>query len=223
MIFLSETKLECSCLEIARRRLGFMGCLGMNPVGRKGGLTFLWRNQSGMEIYKFSQNHISTWVEDSSLGVKWMLARFYGEPNTSRRHRTWDLLKCIKPQSLIPWWVIRDFNKILYHLEKEGGQQRNKNLMCNFRETLEECELIDLGCEGDPFTWSNKHETVTFTKERLDRVVAIRYWFRIYNEVKVKNLVSRTSNHKPLVAYCDFLGADTVKKRKLFSYKHVGI
>lgn len=152
MIFLSKTKLECCCLEIVKRRLGFTGCLGVNPVGKNGGFALLWRNQSVVEIHNFSQNQILAWVEDTSLGAKWMLTSFYGELETSHRHRTWEFLKSIKPSLSIPWWVIGDFNEILNHSEKEGGRKRNENLMCNFRETLEECELFDLGCEGDPFT-----------------------------------------------------------------------
>lgn len=98
--------------------------------------------------------------------------------------------------------VLRDFNEILYPAGKEGGRQQSEHLMINFRETLEVCEFADLGYKGDPFTWSNKHDTVTFTKERLDRAVANQNWVGIYDNVEIENLVGRSSDHKPLIASC---------------------
>lgn len=59
MIFLMETKIECSRLEVIKRKLGFLGCVGVNPIDRKGGIALLWRNPDDLEILNFSQKHIS--------------------------------------------------------------------------------------------------------------------------------------------------------------------
>lgn len=114
--------------------------------------------------------------------------------------------------------VIGDFNEIPYHFEKVGGRQRSETLMSNFRQAMEVCNLYDLGHMEDPFTWSNKHEIFTFTKERFDRVVANQVWIRLYNDVKVETLVSLSSDHKPLLASCGQLGAGYIKGGRLFRY-----
>lgn len=60
--------------------------------------------------------------------------------------------------------------------------------MSNFRSTMEDCNLYDLGFLGNPYTWSNKHECSSFTKERLDHVVANQNQRRVFNEAKVEAL-----------------------------------
>lgn len=82
--------------------------------------------------------------------------------------RTWNLLKNIKTPDRVPGLVVGDFNEILFHFEKVRGRPRNENFISNFRNTMEDCGLSDLGFKGDPFTWSNKHKLDSYTKERLD-------------------------------------------------------
>lgn len=41
--------------------------------------------------------------------------------------------------------------------------------MIKFRETVERCELWDLGWTNLKFIWSNRHCDDTFTMGRLDR------------------------------------------------------
>lgn len=71
-----------------------------------------------------------------------------------------------------------------------GGRKRKETLISNFRSTLEDCNLYNLGYSGDPYTWSNKHECSSFTKDKLDRAVANQSWRMVFNEVKVEALVS---------------------------------
>lgn len=62
-----------------------------------------------------------------------------------------------------------DFNEILHSSKKMGGRSKSEKQMQGFQEALVNGNLIDLGHSGDFFTWSNKQEDDTFTKERLDR------------------------------------------------------
>lgn len=125
-----------------------------------------------VEILSYSHIHISAKVNESSSSHHWTVTSFYGEPNTSRLHTSWELLVTLKPTAIELWLVIGDFNEIIFQKEKSGGPQRSEKLMHNFRTTLVQCGLKDLGHFRNFFTWSNKHKTNTFTKERLDRVVA---------------------------------------------------
>lgn len=51
-----------------------------------------------------------------------------------------------------PWLVIRDFNKILAHKEKCGGQMCPKWQLVDFRGALNDCELCEIGFLGSPLT-----------------------------------------------------------------------
>lgn len=153
LIFLMETKIEGRRrLESAKRRLGFVGCVGDDPIGRRGDLVLMWRNLDDMEILNFSQNHILAWVKSGKGNDRWFFTGFYGELETNRRMRTWNLIKSIRPPESVPWMVVGDFNKILFHYEKSEGRSRSEGLMSNFRHTMEFCSLSDLGFKWDLFT-----------------------------------------------------------------------
>lgn len=67
-----ETKIESSRLELVKRRLGFKGCVGVNPIGRKGGLGLMWRNSDDVEILNLSLNHILAWVRSERGNDRWL-------------------------------------------------------------------------------------------------------------------------------------------------------
>lgn len=86
--------------------------------------------------------------------------------------------------------VIGDFNEILFYFEKCGGRSRSERLICNFKHTMEDCKLVDVGYNGDLFTLNNKHESNSYTKEMLDRAVANSYWAEAINLVSIESLVA---------------------------------
>ena len=53
--------------------------------------------------------------------------------------------------------------------EKQGGLIQPLRPMQEFRETLLQCGLMDLGFQGNIFMWSNGREGEGFVQERLDR------------------------------------------------------
>lgn len=55
----------------------------------------------------------------------------------------------------LPWLVAEDFNEIFFLSEKEGGYDRVYPSMVEFRETVEESELINLGFISPSLTWNN--------------------------------------------------------------------
>ncbi|MBA0728204.1 hypothetical protein Golax_001125, partial [Gossypium laxum] len=79
-----------------------------------------------------------------------------------------------------PWLVSRDFNEIMYSFEKSGGLPRDERRMEAFRETLEECHLVDLGYTGVWFTWERGNLPETNIRERLDRGVANDKWRNLF-------------------------------------------
>lgn len=81
--------------------------------------------------------------------------RIYGHLEMGQKKHTWTLLRRLAGLFDAPLICFGDFNEILYLSEKLGGNNINLNMISEFREALHDCKLIDLGCKGYPFMWSN--------------------------------------------------------------------
>jgi hypothetical protein len=63
-----------------------------------------------------------------------------------------------------------------------------------------DCDLQDLGFEGDVFTWrNNNHEVQGYVRERLDRALANSVWREKFYTVHVINGDPRHSDHRPII------------------------
>ena len=103
-------------------------------------------------------------------------------------------------QEDVPWLCAGDFNEILYQHEKEGGVLRPQAQMDRFREALVDCELQDLGFEGDVYTWRNNNRRAQgYVRERLDRALANMEWRAHFATVQVLNGDPRHSDHRPVI------------------------
>ncbi|XP_042974832.1 uncharacterized protein LOC122306468 [Carya illinoinensis] len=198
MIFLMETKCMKVRIEEVCNMLGYDGCLVVDSRGSSGGLTFLWKTRDKVSIYNYSRWHISAMV---GMGMEqpWLFTGFYGNPETSKRHLSWDFLKSIKPDDSTPWMCCGDFNEIVCQDEKMGGGPRPYNQMEIFRNTLEWCSLSSLVTKGPCFTWANNREQDSFIKERLDRALANPMWLERYQESSCCVLPTMTSDHCPVL------------------------
>ncbi|GLT53636.1 hypothetical protein SLA2020_268940 [Shorea laevis] len=90
--------------------------------------------------------------------------------------------------------------------------------MERFRNTLESCNLCDLGYRGSKFTWNNRREATHFSKKRLDWATATSKWCSLYPDVDVAVLVAITSDHKPLLIRFSAVSERWVQK-KLFKFE----
>ncbi|KAL9680696.1 hypothetical protein QQ045_012475 [Rhodiola kirilowii] len=105
----------------------------------------------------------------------------------SRRLLSWELLCKLQNLDDRPWVVFGDFNEVLYSYEIRGGRENWQ--MQNFRDALERCGLFDLGCEGYPFTFSNRRQGEHHVQARLDRVVVNLGWRQLFPRARVRNIL----------------------------------
>lgn len=77
-----------------------------------------------------------------------------------------------------------------------------------------------IGFSGDCLTWSNRHQAITFTKERLDRAMANPKKTKNYNWTKVENMVSRCSDHKPIQLFYYQKNPRKMMKGRLFRFEY---
>ena len=68
-----------------------------------------------------------------------------------------------------------------------------------FGDTLDFCQLQDLGYHGYPYTWNNKRPGEANTKQRLDCVVATKDSVDKFQISKLIHLSSHASDHLPIL------------------------
>uniref|UniRef100_A0A803P703 Uncharacterized protein n=1 Tax=Cannabis sativa TaxID=3483 RepID=A0A803P703_CANSA len=165
--------------------------------GRKGGLAFLWKISSDAHLLKFSAHHIDMEVHIPSYD-HWRLTGFYGEPNRSLRHTTWELLRDLADDSNLPWCIIGDFNNITTHEDKKGGRLYPESLINGFNAALHDCRLCELQLRGHRYTWERGRGTQNHIEIRLDKAFATQSWLTIFNEASLLNFDFSSSDHTPI-------------------------
>jgi hypothetical protein len=147
-----ETISHKNKLEWIRVKLDFAGMFVVDPVGRSGGLALFWKEEKELEIQNYSRRHINAIVNRSEEDGPWKLTCFYSNPDSSKRHESWALLKYLRLFAPEQWLYIGDFNEITRQEEKTGEARRREGQMASFRQALEDCYLADLGYHGPCYT-----------------------------------------------------------------------
>ncbi|GMI69751.1 hypothetical protein like AT1G43760 [Hibiscus trionum] len=88
--------------------------------------------------------------------------------------------------------------------------------MLQFRDTLNDCELGDLGFDGVWFTWERGNFPHTNVRERLDRALANPSWWDLHPCYCVKHLLHSTSDHCPVLI--DTLGHASTHSRSALTH-----
>ncbi|KAL0389915.1 UNVERIFIED_CONTAM: hypothetical protein Scaly_0348600 [Sesamum calycinum] len=154
---------------------------------------FFWLRPSS-----FGHHHIDATVYPESETEAWRFTGFYGFADVACRQRSWDLLSTLKNQSRRAWLIAGDFNEILDDSEKIGGRPRPLWQVRRFREALVSIDVFDLGFEGEPFTWCNRHPEPDTICERLDRACADPEWRHKFPNTLVRYIPTTSSDHAVL-------------------------
>lgn len=93
-------------------------------------------------------------------------------------------------------------------------------MMQGFRETMRECNLMDLGCKGCPVTWSNKRYGHDLIEERLARFLGNKEWSCMFLESAAETLESWASDHNPILMNVVEKGRGLRYKRRIYSRVH---
>ncbi|XP_027076017.1 uncharacterized protein [Coffea arabica] len=87
--------------------------------------------------------------------------------------------------------------------EKWGGIQRPERSFKQFRDFISTNELIDIGFEGKPWTWSNNWDSEEEVRERLDRMLGSRAWRRKFEKAKCCHIHNEASDHCMLLLHTE--------------------
>ena len=195
LVFLMETKLSKEDMTHKKYTLGFTEGLVVGSIGSKGGLALLWKKDVMVDVQTFGPWHIDVEIGGNDGSGRWRFTGFYGQPETSRRKETWQILERLGSSNSLPWLCIRDYNEILSDAEKLGGNPRAPKLMERFKEAMNRCRFRDLGYVGSRFTWSKVFANGDSWWIRLDRALATPKWFSRFANAKLHHLSTMASNH----------------------------
>lgn len=195
LVFLLETHSSGVKARRQAQKMGLNGMFIIDSLGQAGGLWCLW-NDVNWKIYVIEHSdqyvHMKvSWKNASS----WFITAVYANPRFARRHALWEDLGKISDTMDGEWMVIGDFNAITNSNERKGGAQNFATRgMRSFCDMIQDCDLLDVGFQGSPFTW--KHGRL---HQRMDRVLINVSWRLKFQSASIFHLPFFKSDHKALL------------------------
>lgn len=121
--------------------------------GKSGGLILLWNSTYDVEIKLHDFYYIDTIITSVDDNHSWRCTGIYGFPQHLNKFLTCETITNLAFKNQNPNWLIfGDFNMVMNYAEKLGGNAIDLNITQAFRDTINVCNLIDLGFQGDIFT-----------------------------------------------------------------------
>ncbi|KAI5317887.1 PREDICTED: reverse mRNAase [Prunus dulcis] len=99
-------------MKVIQQQLGLVGSYSVCKEWLSGGLSLLWHHGVEVQVLSSSPVHIDVVLRDQVMGYIW-LTRIYGNPNTSFRRHSWQLLRHIAGMVSRPWLVGSNSMKLL--------------------------------------------------------------------------------------------------------------
>ena len=180
--------------------LPFDGYITTDTIGYAGGLWILWKTEE-VEVISLSstEQEIHATVKVCSSNLTWLLSAIYASPRLAERKILWENLKTVVHLHNLPWLMLGDFNEVLCAEDKFGGNHVNLNRALEFKDCLDECNMLDLGFAGPKFTWTNCRPISNLILERIDRCFANPAWRILYPDALVTHLPRTFSDHCPVL------------------------
>ena len=101
LVFLAETLVDEARLDFVKDWIRFGKKFFVQRINKGGGLVMYWKNDLKVDVVSSSVNHIDAIINKDSE-TAWHFTGFYGEPETHKRHESWDLLRSLHQQSSLP-------------------------------------------------------------------------------------------------------------------------
>ena len=101
IVLLAETLADEVRLDYVKERIRFDHKHVAPRITKGGGLVLFWRNDIEVEVVSSLLNHIDAIINKSSDSA-WRFTGFYSEPETHKRHESWDLLHRLNGHNSLP-------------------------------------------------------------------------------------------------------------------------
>ncbi|KAH7833675.1 hypothetical protein Vadar_008660 [Vaccinium darrowii] len=200
LFFLSETKNGVTRLEVVKHALGMDGSLWVEPVGLAGGLAIFWKGATKVDLKYQCSWFIDVQINEED-GSNWRLVNVYFSSRLEIRRAQWEVILQHKDCLGEDWLIWGDMNDITSVGEKRGGISPASWELKGFQNFINQCNLIDLGYTGFPFTWCNNRAGSECIQERLDRALATPSWVLRFSQACVEHVNSVGSDHSALLLH----------------------
>ena len=180
--------------------LPFDGSITMETIGYAGGLWILWKSDE-MEVLPLSsiEQEIHAMVKVHSSNLTWLMTAIYASPRLAERRILWENLKTVAHLHNLPWLMLGDFKEVLGGEDKFGGNHVNLNRALEFKNCLDECNMLDLGFAGPKYTYTNRRPISDLISKRIDRCFPNPVWCVLFPEALVTHLPRTFSDHCPVL------------------------
>ncbi|KAH0709402.1 hypothetical protein KY284_010829 [Solanum tuberosum] len=135
-----------------------------------GKIWLFWNSDMKCNILEVEDQHITCELNHVECNAKFLVTFIYAKCKEHLRRPLWDKLIHYSNKEE-PWCIIGDFNVITSTDEKLGGLPYNMNKIFDFLSMIETCGLIDIGYNGQHFTWCNQRSERARVWKRLDRAL----------------------------------------------------
>ncbi|XP_060674875.1 uncharacterized protein LOC132804484 [Ziziphus jujuba] len=132
------------------------------------------------------------------MKTSWSLFACYGTSYIGGKKAFGENFGQVVASNKSPWLICGDRNEVVDVSEKQGGRGIWKRRLF-LKEFMENVGGIDLGFNGERYTWTNGQTDQAAVKERLDRAIANKDWLEANPLAFVEYLNFEESNHCPFV------------------------
>ncbi|KAL0402323.1 UNVERIFIED_CONTAM: hypothetical protein Slati_4262200 [Sesamum latifolium] len=99
--------------------------------------------------------------------------------------------------------------------DEKKGAPRPVWKIIDFRETLDFCDLSDLGYSAPKFTWYNRRQHLETIHARLDRAVVNSTWISRFSSHSVVHIAACQSDHKMVLLHSEPPGNQNPRRRSI--------
>ncbi|GJT69053.1 sugar transport protein 13 [Tanacetum coccineum] len=187
----------------------------------KGTRIILGWNHNDVDIMVINQDdqtiHVRVWLK---LDRKELFCSFvYAHNRYIQRRALWNSLGLHKHYVRDrPWCILGDFNAALFLHDSSAGNSNIDISMREFKECVEDIEVMDVQNSGLQFTWSQKPKGSSGLLKKIDRIMANLKFNDIFAGAHAIFKPYRISDHAPSI-----LNIPTVTKPKPKPFKFYNI
>ncbi|XP_021861101.2 uncharacterized protein [Spinacia oleracea] len=177
-----ESKNDEDRAQSVAKFLGFDKVIVVPAEGRRGGVWMFYNPNivSLITHHEKTPSYFHALFKLNPNQPEVLIAGIYAPSTSTKRHELWHELQASLPPPSTPWLVLGDLNEVTNQAEKSGGRAFRSSQCSQLHLLADAASLVDLGYNGNPFTWSNAREGLELIRERLDKALSNPSWLNTY-------------------------------------------
>ncbi|KAK2385146.1 hypothetical protein QL285_072415 [Trifolium repens] len=201
---IQETKLEDISESLCYGLWGSYDCewVHLPSEGRSGGILSIWSKPNNSLIFSFKgEGFVGVCLEWGPTKTICFIVNVYSKCDIISKRNLWSsIITAKRGLGDGRWCVVGDFNAVCSMEERVGVNANDGNVasteIIEFRNFVEELELVDLPILGRRFTWYHASGNAM---SRIDRILISDEWAHKWGNAALWGLSRDVSDHCPLI------------------------